>query len=60
MMSDVDSAKSQKLENQMLELWDRVYQNWMSSNDSNGPKVTEDAVKTSWEDFINDIQKSPG
>lgn len=42
-----------------MELWDRVYQNWMSSNDSHGPKVSEDAVKSSWEEFINDVQKSP-
>lgn len=60
MTSDVDSAKSEKLERQILELWDRVYQNWMSSNDTNGPKVSEDAVRTSWEEFITDIQKSPG
>lgn len=42
-----------------MELWDRIYQNWMSTNDSNGPKVTEDAVQSSWEEFITDIQKSP-
>nr|CAI5868777.1 unnamed protein product [Callosobruchus analis] len=58
MMSDVDTAKSEKLEQQILELWDRVYQNWMSPNNSNGPQVTEEAVRTSWEAFITDIQKS--
>ncbi|VEN49353.1 unnamed protein product [Callosobruchus maculatus] len=58
MMSDVDTAKSEKLEQQILELWDRVYQNWMSPNNSNGPQVTEEAVRSSWEAFITDIQKS--
>ncbi|XP_044263709.1 transmembrane protein 245 [Tribolium madens] len=59
MMTDVDSAKSEKLEKQVLELWDRVYQSWMSTNDANGPKVTEDAVRVSWENFLSDIQRSP-
>lgn len=59
MTSDVDSTKSQKLEKQILEIWDRVYQNWMSTNDSNGPKVTEAAVQSSWEEFVKDIKKSP-
>nr|CAH7737375.1 unnamed protein product [Callosobruchus chinensis] len=58
MMSDVDTAKSDKLEQQILELWDRVYQNWMSPNNSNGPQVTEEAVRSSWEAFIADVQKS--
>jgi hypothetical protein len=60
MMTDVDSAKSEKLEKQVLELWDRVYQSWMSSDDTNGPKVTQDAVRISWENFMSDIQRSPG
>ncbi|RZC33168.1 transmembrane protein 245 [Asbolus verrucosus] len=59
MMTDVDSAKSEKLEKQVLELWDRVYQSWMSSDDGNGPKVTQDAVRISWENFMSDIQRSP-
>ncbi|KAJ8945745.1 hypothetical protein NQ318_012067 [Aromia moschata] len=59
MMSGVDPAKSDKLESQVLELWDRIYQSWMSSNDSNGPKVTDDAVRNSWQNFVSDIQKSP-
>lgn len=60
MMNDVDSAKSAKLENQVLELWDRAYQSWMSVDDGNGPKVTQVAVETSWNAFLDDIKKSPG
>lgn len=59
-MNDVDSAKSIKLEKQVLELWDRVYQTWMSSEDEHGPKVTQAAVETSWNAFLDDIKKSPG
>lgn len=60
MMNDVDTEKSAKLENQVLELWDRVYQTWMSSDDAHGPKVTQAAVETSWNAFLDDIKKSPG
>lgn len=59
-MSDVDSAKSVKLEKQVLELWDRLYQAWMSTEDGHGPKVTQAAVESSWNAFLDDIKKSPG
>lgn len=59
-MNDVDSAKSIKLEKQVLELWDRLYQAWMSSDDGHGPKVTQAAVESSWNAFLDDIKKSPG
>lgn len=58
-MSDVDPAKSEKFEKQVLELWDRIYQTWMTGN-GHGPKVTQEAVQHSWDTFVNDIQKSPG
>ncbi|XP_057672498.1 transmembrane protein 245 [Diorhabda carinulata] len=58
-MSNVDSTESKQLEKQILELWDRVYQNWMSSNDTHGPKVTDEAVILTWNDFIENLQKSP-
>lgn len=59
-MTDVESAKSAKLEKQVLELWDRLYQTWMAADDAHGPKVTPNAVQNSWDAFIDDIQKSPG
>lgn len=60
MMTNVDSEKSVKLEKQVLELWDRIYQSWMSADGDHGPKVTGAAVLTSWDAFISDLQKSPG
>lgn len=61
MMSGVDPSKSEKLEQQVLELWDRIYQAWMNSDSdqSHGPKVTSDAVQKTWNNFIDDLQKSP-
>lgn len=62
MMTNVDLKKSEKLERQVLELWDRLYQTWMmnsSLDNDHGPKVTHDAVRTSWHEFLSDIQKSP-
>ncbi|XP_066249575.1 transmembrane protein 245 [Euwallacea similis] len=58
-MNDADSVQSEKLEKQILELWDRIYQSWMTNHDGNGPKVTGDAVHSSWQEFMRDIQKSP-
>lgn len=60
LMNDVDSSKSEKIENQVLELWDRIYQSWMQSNSPNGPSVSQEAVISSWEAFVADIKKSPG
>ncbi|XP_022907141.2 transmembrane protein 245 [Onthophagus taurus] len=59
MMSDVDPHKSEKFEKQVLELWDRVYQSWMTSDDAHGPKVSSEAVQHSWDNFVKDIKKSP-
>uniref|UniRef100_A0AAR5Q941 Transmembrane protein 245 n=1 Tax=Dendroctonus ponderosae TaxID=77166 RepID=A0AAR5Q941_DENPD len=59
-MTDADAVQSEKLERQVLELWDRIYQSWMTAHDGNGPKVTEEAVRSSWDAFVKDIRKSPG
>ncbi|KAF5293264.1 hypothetical protein FQR65_LT11004 [Abscondita terminalis] len=59
LVNDVDSVKSAKLEKQVLELWDRLYQTWMSSDNIHGPQVTTTAIQYSWDAFVDDIQKSP-
>lgn len=59
LMTDVDAVKSEKIEKQILEIWDRFYQSWMTSDSQNGPRVTQEAVQSSWDAFISDIKKSP-
>ncbi|KDR24460.1 transmembrane protein 245 isoform X2 [Zootermopsis nevadensis] len=60
-MKDVDNQKAALLEKQILDLWDRVYQAWMMSSGepSVGPTVTTGAVFTSWDNFMDGMQKTP-
>lgn len=46
----------------MLELYDRIYQAWIASNDDNvvGPKVTSDAVYQIWDRFTLNIHQASG
>lgn len=58
----MDNQKAALLEKQILDLWDRVYQAWMMSSGepSVGPTVTTGAVFTSWDNFMDGMQKTPG
>lgn len=59
-LKDVDPAKAAQLEEQVLQLWDRIYQAWMtSSNTAIGPKVTTSAIYASLDSLVEDVQKTP-
>lgn len=64
LLKDVDKTKAAEFEKHVLEFWDRVYQAWlMGAIDSSslvGPKVPSSAVFSSWENFVDIIQKTPG
>jgi hypothetical protein len=61
-MKDVEDQKAVLVEKQILDLWDRVYQAWMmsSAQPSVGPSVTTGAVFSSWDNFMDGVQKTPG
>lgn len=59
-LKDVDAAKATQLEEQVLELWDRIYQAWMTSGTTSiGPKVTTSAIYASFDSIVEDVQKTP-
>ncbi|KAK7867585.1 hypothetical protein R5R35_014791 [Gryllus longicercus] len=59
-LKDVDPEKASQLEEQVLQLWDRIYQAWMTSNNAAiGPKVTTSAIYASFDSLVEDVQKTP-
>ncbi|XP_045537769.1 transmembrane protein 245 isoform X1 [Papilio machaon] len=64
-LKEGDPDKVGRVEAQILELWDRVYQSWVSlhfaGNGGNlGPQVDGSAVQDSWDNFLSNVTQAPG
>ncbi|XP_022817755.1 transmembrane protein 245 isoform X1 [Spodoptera litura] len=61
-LKEGDPEKINRVEQQILELWDRVYQSWVSGHFAStvGPQVDGAAIQDSWDNLVNDVSNAPG
>ncbi|CAG4954205.1 unnamed protein product [Parnassius apollo] len=61
-LKEGDPDKIGRVEEQILEIWDRVYQSWVSLHfpGNSGPQVDSSAVQDSWDNFVTNVSHTPG